>query len=127
MIKNILLFIWCLPQNILGLFVFLFTKIQGAKSQSYNGTVLTRWRYSSGVSLGQFIFVSERASGNTIKHEYGHYVDGNCLGPLYLFLIGIPSIIWAGCFRKYRIEHNKSYYDFYTESRADALGGVERK
>lgn len=121
-----MLTIWLLPQNIIGLFVFLFTKLQGAKSEKYKGTIVTRWKYGSGVSLGQFIFVGENASEKTIKHEYGHYIDGTCLGWLYLFVIGIPSVIWAGCFGKYRAKHNISYYDFYTERRADLLGEVKR-
>lgn len=118
--------IWLLPQNIIGLFVFLFTKLQGATSEKYNGTIVTKWKYKSGVSLGQFIFVWQDASEKTIKHEYGHYIDGTCLGWLYLFVIGIPSVIWAGCFGKYRKKHNISYYDFYTEKRADLLGEVKR-
>ena len=127
MIKQIIQWIWCLPQNIIGLFVLIFTKFQKSKTDQYNGTFVIRWKYSNGVSLGQFIFVSENADENTIKHEYGHHIDGNCLGPLYLFVIGIPSICWAAFGRKYRIKHNKSYYDFFTERRADRLGEVKRK
>ena len=124
--NQLLQWTWCLPQNILGLFVFIFTKIQRAKSEPYRGAIVTRWRYSSGVSLGQFIFVSKNAGEPTIKHEYGHTRQSMLLGPLYLLVIGLPSIIWAGCFDNYRQKHNKSYYDFYTESWADKLGSVER-
>ena len=124
--KHILLFIWCLPQNIIGFFVWLYTRFQKAKTVRYNGAFLTRWKHGSGVSLGHFIFVSEWAGEDTVKHEYGHTLDGNCLGFLYLIVIGIPSIVWAGCFGKYREKHKISYYDFYTEQRAERLGGVER-
>ena len=124
--NQLLQWTWCLPQNILGLFVFIFTKIQRAKSEPHRGAMVTRWRYSSGVSLGQFIFVSKNAGEPTIKHEYGHTRQSMLLGPLYLLVIGLPSIIWAGCFDNYRQKHNKSYYDFYTESWADKLGSVER-
>ena len=127
-LKTIFLFLWLLPQNIIGLIVLLFAKLRGAKSEKYNGTIVTRWKRSSGicVSLGQFIFVSKYAGERTIKHEYGHYIDGTCLGWLYLPVIGIPSAVWAGCFEKYRQKHNISYYDFYTEKRADLLGEVNR-
>lgn len=124
-IKQIGLFLWCLPQNIVGLFVLIFTKIQKAKTSKYNGAFLTFWKYNSGVSLGWFVFVPKQASENFIKHEYGHYRDSNRFGPLYLFVIGLPSLCWALSFKKYRIKHNKSYYDFYTERRANKLGGVE--
>ena len=125
-LKTILLFLWLLPQNIIGLIVFFFTKLRGAKSETYNGTIVTRWKRSGGISLGQFIFVPQYAGEKTIKHEYGHYIDGTCLGWLYGVVIGIPSFIWAGCFGKYRAKHNISYYDFYTEKRADLLGEVNR-
>lgn len=125
-IKVSLLFLWLLPQNIIGLLVLLFAKLQGAKSEKYNGALITKWKYSSGVSLGQFIFVSKTAREQTIKHEYGHYLDGTCLGWLYLLIIGLPSIIWASCFWKYRAKKQISYYAFYTEKRADALGEVSR-
>jgi hypothetical protein len=62
---------------------------------------------------------------NYIKHEYGHSVQSAYLGPLYLFVIGIPSLIWAGFFDNWREKHNKSYYWFYTESWADKLGGAK--
>ncbi len=117
---------WCLPQNLLGLFVFLITKLQGAKNEKYKDAFVTRWKHSSGLSLGQFIFVPETTSHETIQHEYGHTVQSNFLGPLFLIIIGLPSIIWAGCFNHYRIKHNISYYQFYTEKWADALGGVKR-
>lgn len=124
--KNLLIFLWCLPQNILGIFVMLFTKKQTPRIY-HKGTIITTWKYGSGVSLGQFIFVPEYASNNTIKHEYGHYKQSLLLGWLYLFVIGLPSIIWAGCFGKYRKKYNISYYSFFCEKWADQLGDVERK
>ena len=124
--KTLLTFVWLLPQNIIGLAVLIFTKIQGAKSERYNGTLVTRWKYGSGVSLGQFIFVSEYAPDKTIKHEYGHYRQGLMLGWLYLFVVGIPSICWAAFGGKYRQKHRVSYYSRFPENWADKLGGVER-
>ena len=123
--KNLLTFLWCLPQNLLGLLVMLFTKSKDP-IEIYNGPLVIRWKYKSGVSLGQFIFVSENASENTIKHEYGHYKQSLLLGWLYLFVVGLPSIIWAGCFKEYRKKNGVSYYEFFTERSADKLGGVIR-
>lgn len=122
---EVILFLWCLPQNLVGLLVKLFTKKQ-APTRVYNGAVISRWKYGSGVSLGNFIFVSPNASLNTIKHEYGHYKQSLMLGWLYLFVIGLPSIIWAGCFKGYRKKHNVSYYKFYTEKWADNLVEIKR-
>ena len=61
----------------------------------------------------------------TTKHEYGHYQQSLRLGWLWIFVIGIPSLIWAGCFQKYRRKNKISYYSFYTEKWANKLGGVE--
>lgn len=124
---NILIqIIWCGPQNILGLFVFLFTKLQKARTEIYKNTLVTRWKYSSGLSLGSFIFVSENDDGSTLKHEYGHYLDSNCIGANYLLVIGLPSLCWAIFGKKYRIKHGLTYYDFYTERRAELLGETNK-
>jgi len=124
-LKNIFVFLWLLPQNIIGLLVMLFTKKQ-APRERYNGTLITRWKYGSGVSLGQFIFVSKYADEDTIAHEWGHYLQGLLLGWLYLAVIGLPSFLWAWLGEKYRKKHNVSYYSFYTERIADAFAGVTR-
>lgn len=126
MIKKILHFLWGLPQNIIGLIVLFFTKLRGAKSEKYKDALVTRWRLGSGISLGMFIFVSKGAGEKTIKHEYGHTKQSMVLGPLYLAVVGLPSFIWAGCFKKYRAKHNRSYYSLYCEKWADKWGGVDR-
>ena len=118
---------WCLPQNLFGLFVFLITKLQGSKTEKCQDVFITYWKYSSGLSLGQFIFVPISTSNDTIRHECGHSRQSLMLGWLYLFVVGVPSIIWAGCFSKYRSKHNISYYSRFPENWADKLGGVIRK
>lgn len=129
---NILLYIviviWTLPQTLVGLFVMLFCKItyKHTKVKKYKDIFHVSWKYWSGVSLGLFTFTNESASDNTYAHEWGHTRQSLILGPLYLIVIGLPSIIWAGCFDKYRQIYNVSYYSFYTEKWADKAGGVER-
>jgi hypothetical protein len=77
------------------------------------------------VSLGAFILCFHTPGENTLKHEFGHCIQSLILGPLFLFVIGLPSLIWCGCFEKYRQKHNISYYAFYTEKWANKLGGVK--
>lgn len=117
---------WCLPQNIAGAIMWLIFKWRGCETEFFKWRVVTRWKRFDGVSLGQFIFVNENESERTVKHEYGHTRQSLMLGWFYLLAIGLPSLIWAGCFGKYRVKHNVSYYKFYTERWADKLGGVER-
>nr|DAG81700.1 MAG TPA: hypothetical protein [Caudoviricetes sp.] len=116
---------WTLPQQIIGFIGYLIFR-KGLKHKQ-NGVFIIEVpnKYGS-ISLGNFIFVSNANNETTIKHEYGHTRQSYMLGWFYLLVIGIPSIIWAGCFERYRKKHNISYYAFYTERWADRLGGVKR-
>ena len=117
---KLLKYIWCLPQLILGFIVMLVTRAKKDKRGLYI------WNSNYGLSLDSFVFVNKNASENTIKHEQGHTKQSRILGPLYLFVIGIPSAVWCHFFEGYRKKNNISYYDFYCEKWADKLGGVER-
>lgn len=114
-------YIWCAPQLIAGLIVKIFT---GAKKDERG---LYIWNSGYGLSLDKYVFVNKDADENTIKHEQGHTKQSRMLGPLYLFVIGIPSMVWCHLFEGYRKKYNISYYDFYCEKWADELGGVKRK
>lgn len=62
-----------------------------------------------------------------ISHEaIGHAQQSRWLGWLYLLIIGLPSITWAGIHRIKRVAERWSYYDFYTEKWADKIAGVKR-
>ena len=89
--KNILLYIWQLPQNIIGLFIILF--INGEVKHKFNN--ITYYYYDpfpGGISLGNYLILGSQHS-QSIKHEYGHAIQSRLLGPLYLLIIGIPSLI----------------------------------
>ena len=124
--KQILLFIWQLPQNIIGAIYYLLIKSVYVESNDIvKGTKLICKSTSNGsVSLGMWIFISKNAwlyrKKSVIMHESGHCIQSIYLGPLYLFVIGIPSILWAGV-RRLGLFKNKSYYSFYTEKWANKL------
>ena len=124
---NLLLYTWCLPQTLLGFIVKTITKKE--LIMVTNGAAFYEAKINGGVSLGKYILLSKSCakSSYTINHEYGHFKQSLMLGPLYLFVIGLPSIIWCNCFGKYRTKHNISYYSFYTEKWADKLGGVNHE
>lgn len=108
---------------LLGLLVKVFTKARKVEGHyEYNVR-------SGSVSLGEYIFLcpSHWHDKETLQHENGHRIQSRKLGWLYLFVIGIPSIIWASCFEGYRKKHDIDYYDFYTERWANNLGGVTKK
>lgn len=125
-ILNILFFFWELPQNLLGiLLTFIFATdnclvYKGKKIRICNN-------FPGGISLGNYIWVrgypNNTRTWNIVKHKWGHTRQSRMLGPLYLIVVGLPSLIWAAIYTE---KVGYSYYDFYTESWADELGGVER-
>lgn len=125
-INKVLSYVWQLPQNILGLFYRYIANVSNNVSDNKNYNVYFKTSKGS-VSLGKYIFVYVNTSGlsKTIQHEVGHYKQSLMLGPLYLLVIGIPSITWATLhsyipyFRKY------NYYQFYTEKWANKLAGLK--
>ena len=117
--KRALTYAWQLPQNLLGL--LLRTIYKGTDSE-YEGAVVRRsLKMQGGISLGRYVIVNQFASRKTVMHEYGHCRQSLYLGPLYLLVVGLPSIVRAS------LGKPATYYDFYTEKWADRLGGVERK
>lgn len=122
--KNTLLFLWQLPQNIIGLLLRLIYK--GYDDKSNNVIVRRSLHMRGGISLGKYIIVNQFATDDTISHELGHCRQSMYLGWLYLFVIGIPSLAWAGLYGSIIKPSTNGYYKFYTERWADRLGNVER-
>lgn len=121
---KVLRYIWELPQNLLGLLLRVIYK--GTDSE-YEGAVVRRsLKMQGGISLGRYIIVSQFASKTTVMHEYGHCLQSRRLGWLYLLVIGLPSIVWAGLYGTVVKPTKNGYYRFYTERWADRLGGVKR-
>ena len=122
----IIKYIWQFPQMLAALIWYLIKK----KHILYNSIGKFYKVYvgvaRGGMTLGDRIFISKCYHGEylslVIAHESGHVLQSKYLGPLYLPLIGIPSLLWA-CLHK-KIAPKKSYYWFYTESWANKLGGV---
>ena len=123
----ILQWTWGLPQNLAGLAVRIFAR--GKPAGFYKGAAVKDWNREDGsMALGMFIFMcpgyGEREREYVLAHEYGHTIQSIILGPLFLPVIGLPSILWASlpACRKYRQTKNVSYYRFYPEAWANRLG-----
>lgn len=118
-------FLWQLPQELLGFLYYMYLKNKGEVLDicTFQGAVVFIKKVSCGsVTLGQHIFLSPRATDNTVRHEWGHTRQSLMLGPLYLVIIGLPSIIWATIHKT--VATDKPYDYFFTESWANRLGGV---
>ena len=124
--KDFILFIWQLPQNILGLIVILFTQAKYVKAGFWISS-----KYAFGVSLGKYIIFGQVVSETELNHEQGHQKQSIYLGWFYLLIIGIPSFIgnvWDRLFHK-NWAMNKRYSWYYNlpwEKWADELGDVRR-
>ena len=116
---------WGLPQTLAGLGLYLAHRTDD--HFDYNGARATLWDRDAGVSLGKFIFVPRRrdgtADGFLLEHEYGHSLQSLILGPLYLILVGAPSLVWNRLpfFKRKRKQSGKSYYSAPFESSANRL------
>ena len=125
--KDFILFVWQLPQNIVGMLVVLCTKAHRTLREYYFTD-----RYRFGVSLGQFIiFGKYHPKPIDMWHEAGHQKQSLYLGPLYLLLIGLPSVcgnLWDRVFHKHwaPAKREKWYYSLIWEAWADRLSGIQR-
>lgn len=123
MLKRFVEYAWQLPQHILAL---LMIKVLNAKKSEdvYN---FESKRLSS-FSLGEYLFCNKRQQFNITdyKHELGHSGQSLMLGPLYLFVIGIPSCIGNLVFRNKWVRKRFDYYSLPWEAWADKLGDVHR-
>lgn len=118
---------WGFPQTLLGFVYTGMLRLAGWRSRPYEGAIAVYHRSRHGyVSLGMYFTFPGDLDIHTAAHEYGHSLQSAILGPLYLLVIGIPSILWAGLGQRYRRRTGANYYSFYTERWADKLGKVER-
>lgn len=130
--KEILLYIWQLPQNLLGLALLGWYKHEKEYHRLNGRTFYYTTEMSSGISLGNYIIMNREDREDGMKHEYGHTIQSRWLGWFYLLIIGLPSLTWniidrlivekiVGWKRSMKI-----YYSMPWEHWADKLGGVKR-
>ncbi|MEW8508527.1 MAG: hypothetical protein AB2598_17670 [Candidatus Thiodiazotropha sp.] len=117
---------WCLPQTLCGFCWSHAVKglldCQAEEMGSWRGVHVIRYnRLRGGVSLGPYLFYQAvSGSHHLLRHEYGHYRQSLLLGPLYLPLIGFPSICWAAM-KKAGLFPALPYHLFPTERWAERL------
>ena len=119
---------WGLPQNLVGGALYLYYRLKGCSHFSYQGARVVIWTQKSGsMSMGHFLFMHPNwkpYNHRLLSHEYGHTIQSLILGPMYLPLVGVPSIIWAGlpAFERMRERTHRSYYSVYPENWANHFG-----
>ena len=122
--------IWQLPQNLIGSLYKEFISKDIITRINYDASIYECYLTRGGgrLTLGRFIFVNQHFTDleETILHEIGHVKQSRILGPLYLIIIGIPSISWAGLRRLIPALKKINYYWFYTENWANKLMGLNK-
>ena len=127
MIKLLLLYVWQFPQEIIGSFLVLILK---GKRTKYGiiGIYTVPNFFHSGISLGDYIIFDSRIelSEIDVMHEYGHQLQSRFLGPLYLLIVGITSLI-GNIYSRIKNKSDTWYYSRFPENWADKLGGVNSR
>jgi hypothetical protein len=130
-IKRALLYLWQLPQHLAAGLLYLVLRLAGKLGGAiyYRDSRIFLVSANFGVSLGDYIFLFQTCNETDRAHEYGHCIQSRFFGPLYLLIIGLPSLlgnIWDRLFHRawspaQRIDW---YYRRYPEHWADRLGGA---
>ena len=125
LVAAVFLQIWQLPQNLVGLVFGWFLKGKERHADvpgiPRNVRVVSARNMQGGMSLGNFVYFRKPAYDRLLLHEFGHCRQSRMLGPLYLLVIGLPSLLWALWWHPGR---PVPYSWFYTERWADRLGGI---
>ena len=118
---------WGIIQNVAGLAAFVAAG--RGKAYGYHGAAVRNWNNRGSMTLGMFILMDRSHGGDILAHEWGHTIQSIILGPLYLLVVGLPSIIWAGlpAFDRYRMRKNVPYDRLYCEGWATRLGRRTRR
>ena len=135
-IKYVILYLWQLLQNLIGLALVKMYKPQRVHILDNGVKVYYSHKMTGGISLGNYCIVNtghyrldieKSLKRDTVRHEaIGHTKQSRLLGPLYLFVIEIPSLIWAGLYGPIVKPTKNGYYKFYTEKWADTIADVKR-
>ena len=137
-IYRILQCTWGLLQTLVGAIVY--SAHWKEEHYSYHGAIVTTWKRKASLSIGMFLFLTDDPfyyypdlvnkhdeksfSRQLLVHEYGHTIQSLLFGPLYLILVGVPSVGWSflPIFVKKRETDRISYFSGYPERWANHLG-----
>ena len=122
--KDIIKTIWQLPQILIGIIVVMCYRSKISDIYVMDGVIVVSIEdFPGGVCFGDLILINTLSSNKTYLHELGHSKQSQYLGPLYLIVIGLPSLIhnliYKLCGRRW------NYYSFYTEKWANKLMNLE--
>jgi len=124
--RNVAQASFCLPQNILGTLYYGLLQLTGSVvgTADMNEVKIIVTRTPFGVSLGRYIFISTALqTENTVRHEYGHTMQGYMHGPFYLPFEGLVSFAQA-TISLISPSFARRYFDRWPENEANELGAA---
>jgi hypothetical protein len=124
--RNLAQGVFCLPQNVVGILCYGLLQITGnvLDTAAMNETTVIVTKTPFGASLGRYIFVNETMqTENTVRHEYGHTLQGYKRGPFFLLFEGLASFVQA-MVSLVSPSFAAGYFDRWPENEANELGGV---
>lgn len=116
-------FTWESKQTVLGNFVSHFrnnfwrTNVEyyhGATLVNRNGHRNNGWGMTLGSYINGYNLEADPQKERTFAHEYGHTKQSMVLGPLYLSLVGIPSIIGSVSDDIGLSDHHREWYEVWS-------------
>lgn len=126
--KNVLMFIWTLPQTLLGLLLLCYYRPTRLHKLEDGTMINYTSRISGGITLGRYVFVAathyrvdinETLRRDTVRHNaIGHAKQSKVLGWLYIPLLILSRLMGLLLLRK--------KYSFGMERLADRIAKVNR-
>ena len=119
---------WGLPMTLIGALVAGICMALGCEEKTHAGATYFEFGEGwGGLSLGCFFFCSKRPSKHTKDHEFGHSIQNCFWGPLFPFVIAIPSAIryhQRNLQRKRGKTLTTNYDDIWFEGQASEWGKI---
>jgi hypothetical protein len=114
-------FTWELPQTTLGWSISSGRNIAGDVDNVdyYGGATLVnkndnsreKWGFTLGPYINSKNMVADPYTDDMFRHEYGHTLQSQLVGPLYLTHVAIQSLIGQGLDDMGLNDHNKEWYE----------------
>lgn len=115
---------WGLPTTLVGGLVMLILIIFKYKPKKFGYTYyINIGKNWGGLELGAFFLTDRTDNYKTKCHEHGHCLQNTWMGPLFPFIVGIPSILRYWLYR-FKTDKNRTIFAVLVGIILVVLGGI---
>lgn len=86
-------FTWGILDNLLGVIVFLILILKHKPKRFHEMIYFEVGKNWGGVNFGWVAVVCRNPTDHLLRHEHGHFIQNLIFGPLFWFIVAIPSAI----------------------------------